>query len=179
MSESGLPLPPPTFEFLVFSLKTQAELRLGLLAFGEESEGPDLPAARHAIDMLGMLSEKSRGNLSIEEQRVIEPVKKSRGFQIVETRFAKDLYRSRSIKDRPRGSYSQNHSYIAHSGEYPGGNAQVGSRRIAHHRAVVGRLENPRPQAEESQPPHDVCRSGVSRQPAHEEHGHGTNSRTE
>jgi hypothetical protein len=72
MSDSPFPLPPPTFEFLVFSLKTQAEMRLGLLAFGEEQEGPDLPAARHAIDMLAMLGEKTRGNLSLEEQRLVE-----------------------------------------------------------------------------------------------------------
>ena len=73
MSESGIPLPPPTFEFLVFSLKMQAEMRLGLLKMGEGmDEEPDLPAARHAIDMLAMLAEKTRGNLSVEEQRLIE-----------------------------------------------------------------------------------------------------------
>ena len=73
MSESDFPLPPPTFEFLVFSLKTQAEMRLGLLAFGEEKDAkPDLPAARHAIDLLAMIAEKTRGNLSLEEQRFIE-----------------------------------------------------------------------------------------------------------
>ena len=73
MSDTGYPLPPPTFEFLVISLKMQAEMRMGLLNFGEEKEeGPDLPAARHAIDMLGMLAEKTRGNLSMEEQRLIE-----------------------------------------------------------------------------------------------------------
>ena len=73
MSESGIPLPPPTFEFLVFSLKMQAELRLGLLKMGEEGgDAPDLPAARHVIDMLGMLAEKTRGNLNTEEQRLIE-----------------------------------------------------------------------------------------------------------
>jgi hypothetical protein len=76
MSETEYPLPPPTFEFLVFSLKTQAEMQLGLLSFGEseekKEEDPDLPAARHAIDILAMLSEKTRGNLSIEEQRLIE-----------------------------------------------------------------------------------------------------------
>src|SRR5271168_159742 len=73
MSENEMPLPPPTFEFLVFSLKTQAEVRLGLLKFGEEQEGgPDLPAARHAIDLLAMIHEKTRSNLSIEEQRLIE-----------------------------------------------------------------------------------------------------------
>ena len=74
MSDTGFPLPPPTFEFLVFSLKTQAEIRLGLLAFGadEKEEEPDFAGARHAIDMLAMLTEKTRGNLSMEEQRLIE-----------------------------------------------------------------------------------------------------------
>ncbi|HEY4360748.1 MAG TPA: DUF1844 domain-containing protein [Bryobacteraceae bacterium] len=74
MSESGLPLPPPTFEFLIFSLKMQAEMRLGLMAFGGEDapDEPDLPSARHAIDMLAMLQEKTRGNLAMEEQRLIE-----------------------------------------------------------------------------------------------------------
>jgi hypothetical protein len=75
MSDTGFPLPPPTFEFLVFSLKTQAEMRLGLLSFdpsAEKEEEPDFPAARHAIDMLAMLTDKTRGNLSIEEQRLIE-----------------------------------------------------------------------------------------------------------
>ena len=76
MSETGYPLPPPTFEFLVFSLKTQAEMQLGLLSFGEAGEkkedDPDLPAARHAIDMLAMLQDKTKGNLSMEEERLIE-----------------------------------------------------------------------------------------------------------
>lgn len=73
MSDSGIPLPPPTFEFLVYSLKMQAEMQLGLLKLGEQADDtPDLPAARHAIDMLAMLAEKTRGNLSVEEQRLIE-----------------------------------------------------------------------------------------------------------
>lgn len=72
MSESDFPLPPPTFEFLVFSLKTQAEMRLGLLRLTEEEQEADLPAARHAIDMLAMIAEKTKGNLSLEEQRLVE-----------------------------------------------------------------------------------------------------------
>jgi hypothetical protein len=73
MSDAGFPNPPPTFEFLVFSLKTQAEMRLGLLNFGEEKDAaPDLPSARHAIDLLAMIAEKTKGNLTIEEQRLIE-----------------------------------------------------------------------------------------------------------
>lgn len=65
-------MPPASFEFLVFSLKTQCELRLGVLGIGEEQVEPDFSAARHAIDLLAMLSEKTRGNLSMEEQRLIE-----------------------------------------------------------------------------------------------------------
>jgi hypothetical protein len=73
MSESGIPLPPATFEFLVFSLKMQAEMRLGLLKLGEGmDEEVNLPAARHAIDMLAMIAEKTKGNLSLDEQRLVE-----------------------------------------------------------------------------------------------------------
>jgi len=73
MSETDFPLPPPTFEFLVFSLKTQAEMQMGLYGFGEDKpDGPNLPAARHAIDLLSMISEKTRGNLSMDEQRLVE-----------------------------------------------------------------------------------------------------------
>src|ERR1700722_2436206 len=75
MSETDFPLPPPTFEFLIFSLKMQAEMRLGMLPLGaseDEQEEPDLRTARHTIDMLAMLADKTRGNLAIEEQRLIE-----------------------------------------------------------------------------------------------------------
>lgn len=74
MSDTDFPLPPATFEILITSLKMQAELQMGLLHFGEEHERPepDLRLARHSIDMLAMLEEKTRGNLSTEEKRLIE-----------------------------------------------------------------------------------------------------------
>jgi len=85
MSDADYPLPPPTFEFLVFSLKTQAEVQLGLLRLTAESDGkPDLPAARHAIDLLSMISEKTRGNLSLEEQRLIENALTELRFRFVQ-----------------------------------------------------------------------------------------------
>ena len=67
-------IPPATFDFLVGSLRTQAKIHLGLLHFSPEAEKPDpeLPVARHAIDLLAMLVEKTKGNLTIEEQRLIE-----------------------------------------------------------------------------------------------------------
>ena len=73
MPESEIPLPPATFEFLVFSLKMQAEMRLGLLKLGEGMEEElNLPAARHTIDMLAMIAEKTKGNLTLDEQRLVE-----------------------------------------------------------------------------------------------------------
>ena len=73
-THESMPLPPPTFEFFVLSLKMQAEMQMGLLHFGEEKDrpAPDLHIARHTIDLLSMLSDKTKGNLSVEEQRLIE-----------------------------------------------------------------------------------------------------------
>jgi hypothetical protein len=69
-----IPLPPASFEFLVLSLRTQAELQLGLIHFGPESERPkpDLDLARHSIDLLAMLQEKTKGNLKLDEQRLLD-----------------------------------------------------------------------------------------------------------
>lgn len=66
-------MPPASFEFLVFSLRVQAESAMGLYPIepGQEPE-KDLDRARHAIDLLAVLEEKTRGNLSLEEKRLIE-----------------------------------------------------------------------------------------------------------
>lgn len=71
--DGELPIPPPTFEFFVLSLKYQAELALGLFHLGEEQrQEPDLRVARHTIDLMAMLQDKTRGNLSLDEQRLLE-----------------------------------------------------------------------------------------------------------
>jgi len=69
-----MPLPPATFEFFVLSMKMQAEMSMGLIHFGDEADRPkpDLRVARHSIDLLSMIAEKTKGNLSIDEQRLIE-----------------------------------------------------------------------------------------------------------
>lgn len=74
MSDQGYPIPPATFEFLVLSLKTQAEVHMGLLHFGSEQDrpAPNFPIARHSIDLLAMVQEKTRGNITMEEQRLVE-----------------------------------------------------------------------------------------------------------
>ena len=70
-----IPLPPASFSFLVLSLRAQAEMQLGLMQFGEDDKDkvePDLPLARHTIDLMGVLLEKTKGNLTLEENRMLE-----------------------------------------------------------------------------------------------------------
>jgi hypothetical protein len=73
-AEERIQLPPASFEFLVLSLRAQAEMQLGLFRFGpeQESPAPDLELARHTIDLLTILQEKTKGNLQLEEQRLLE-----------------------------------------------------------------------------------------------------------
>ena len=67
------PLPPASFEFLAESLRLQAEMQLGLMRLGPEEHPPaELDLARHTIDLMAMLQEKTRGNLTLEEQRLLE-----------------------------------------------------------------------------------------------------------
>jgi hypothetical protein len=68
-----MPLPPADFSFLVSSLMFQAQVDLGLLHFGEEADRPEpnLPRAKHSIDLLGVLEEKTKGNLTLEEERLL------------------------------------------------------------------------------------------------------------
>jgi hypothetical protein len=65
---------PATFDFLILSLRAQTEMQLGLFHFGDEAEKPepDLDLARHSIDMLNVLLEKTKGNLTLDEQRLLE-----------------------------------------------------------------------------------------------------------
>src|SRR5215831_9785244 len=67
-------LPPATFEFLILSLRAQTEMQLGLFHFGDEADKtePDFDLARHSIDMMNVLLEKTRGNLTMDEQRLLE-----------------------------------------------------------------------------------------------------------
>ena len=66
-------MPPASFSFIVLSLRAQAEMQLGLMHFGEEEKPePDLQLARHTIDLMAVLLEKTKGNLSLEEHRLLE-----------------------------------------------------------------------------------------------------------
>jgi hypothetical protein len=86
MSDQQIPLPPATFEFLVISLKTQTEYHLGMLHFGEEKDRPepDFRIARHNVDLLAMLQEKTRGNCTQEEQRLLDNALTELRFRFVQ-----------------------------------------------------------------------------------------------
>ena len=69
------PLPQGNFAALVSMLVTQALFALGLLQVegekGQKKE-PDLDVAKYNIDMLETLQEKTKGNLTEEEKKVLE-----------------------------------------------------------------------------------------------------------
>lgn len=69
------PLPEIDFTSFIFSLSTSALIQLG------EIQDPftqklvrNLPLAKQTIDLIGMLKEKTKGNLTPGEERVIEYV---------------------------------------------------------------------------------------------------------
>jgi hypothetical protein len=66
------PLPKGNFAALLSMLATQAFFALGLLDVeGHEKQEPDLHLAKYNIDMLETLEEKTRGNLTPEEAKVL------------------------------------------------------------------------------------------------------------
>jgi len=66
------PLPQGNFAALISMLTTQALFALGLLQVkGQEKREPDLELAKYNIDMLETLEEKTKGNLTQEEETVL------------------------------------------------------------------------------------------------------------
>ena len=66
-------LPAPTFPSLLVGLATSALIHLGESPEpGQEPPAVDLPAAKHAIDLLGVLKAKTKGNLESEEEALLE-----------------------------------------------------------------------------------------------------------
>ena len=69
------PLPEVDFTNFIFSLSTSVLIQLGEIQdpFTQKS-AKNLPLAKQTIDLIGMLKEKTKGNLTPEEERVIEYV---------------------------------------------------------------------------------------------------------
>jgi len=70
--EQAPPMPPANFEMLILSLAMQAQMELGGGGVRGDGQAPNLDIARHTIDVLAMLQEKTKGNLSMEENRMLE-----------------------------------------------------------------------------------------------------------
>lgn len=70
--EAHGPLPEGNLAALISTLTTQSLFALGLLQIkGQKQRQPDLELARYNIDMLETLQEKTKGNLTKEEQAVL------------------------------------------------------------------------------------------------------------
>jgi hypothetical protein len=71
----GQPLPPASFSALVQTLATQAAIFMADQRDPETGESiQNLDLAKHNIDLLRVLEEKTRGNLAEEEKRLLETV---------------------------------------------------------------------------------------------------------
>lgn len=71
----SVPLPQVSFSTFVFSLSSSALVHLGEVP--EPSTGQtrtDLPMAKQIIDTLGMLDEKTKGNLAQDEDKLLKTV---------------------------------------------------------------------------------------------------------
>ena len=69
-AEPARPLPPADFATLVLSLGSSAMMYLGEAGDNDKPER-NLPMAKHAIDLLTVLEEKTKGNLSADEEHIL------------------------------------------------------------------------------------------------------------
>jgi len=77
------PIPTASFELLVMSLGMQVQMKLA----GPEAAdapAPDLDMARHTIDLLVVLQEKTKGNLTMEESRQLDNMVTELRFRYVQ-----------------------------------------------------------------------------------------------
>ncbi len=67
------PLPEINFSAFIISLSTQALMNLGEIADPRSgSVAKDIPVAKQMIDIIGMLREKTKGNLNGGEDKLME-----------------------------------------------------------------------------------------------------------
>jgi hypothetical protein len=74
-SEETMQLPEVNFSTFVFSLSSSAFLHLGEVedpSTGKKEK--NLPMAKHTIDILGMLEEKTKGNLTEDEGQLLKNI---------------------------------------------------------------------------------------------------------
>ena len=75
VSKQGAPLPEISFTSLIFSFSTSALIQLGEIQDPVTQQlGKNLPLAKQTIDLIGMLKEKTKGNLTSDEEKVLENI---------------------------------------------------------------------------------------------------------
>jgi len=72
-TRGDMPLPQVTFSTFVMSLACSALVQLGEVPEPETGAmGVNLPVAKHTIDILSMLKEKTAGGLDADESKLLE-----------------------------------------------------------------------------------------------------------
>ncbi len=90
------PLPPPSLTFLASSLGMQAMVAMGLVvAPGDEKPQVDLDQAKHLIDTIEMLFDKTKGNRTADETAMLDGL-------LHELRLG-----FLAVKDKPQGGTDQ------------------------------------------------------------------------
>ncbi|HZU96251.1 MAG TPA: DUF1844 domain-containing protein [Planctomycetota bacterium] len=85
-AEEG-PLPPPTFLSFLAGLDLEARLALGEIKHPQTGQAKkDLIAAQYVIDTLALLQEKTKGNLTSDEERTLQNLLTELRFRFVQAR---------------------------------------------------------------------------------------------
>ena len=74
-AQSDIQMPEMNFPTFIFSLNASALFHLGVVEDpGTGKKEKNLPLAKQTIDILGMLEEKTRGNLSSDEESLLKNI---------------------------------------------------------------------------------------------------------
>lgn len=80
-------LPPVDFASFVLSLAASAQVHLGLIPLPDGEAGEkNVAMAKQTIDVLGVLEEKTRGNLSADEEKILKEILHMLRLQFVEAK---------------------------------------------------------------------------------------------
>ena len=73
MSDTKQPVPPASLATLVTTLATQALHSMGVINVpGAPKSEPNLDIAKHLIDTVAVLQEKTKGNVTPDEAKLLE-----------------------------------------------------------------------------------------------------------
>lgn len=84
------PLPPPDFLQFLEGLAIQAQLALGLMKHPQTKEAKvDLVEAQYVIDTISLLRDKTKGNLTPDEDRLMQNLLTELRFRFVQAKQSK------------------------------------------------------------------------------------------